>query len=104
MPANLKVDLINKLHDYTKTIENLHVGGIVRNAINAWEKHMNTPFEGDIKDSERHLLRSTLILDKRRNEKFLDVNPQYVDWFTEIENSIVDKSFLNEIKHDDTLI
>jgi radical SAM protein with 4Fe4S-binding SPASM domain len=104
LPSNLKVDLINKLHDYTKTIESLHVRGIVNNAINAWEKHMNTPFEGDIKDSERHLLRSTLILDKRRNEKFLDVNPQYVDWFTEIENSIVDKSFLNETKHDDTLI
>jgi sulfatase maturation enzyme AslB (radical SAM superfamily) len=104
LPSNLKVDLINKLHDYTKTIENPHVRRIVDNAINAWEKHMNTPFEGDIKDSERHLLRSTLILDKRRNEKFLDVNPQYVDWFTEIENSIVDKSFLNEIKNDDTLI
>jgi sulfatase maturation enzyme AslB (radical SAM superfamily) len=104
LPENLKKDLMLKLRNYVETIQSPHIKGIVRNAINAWEKHLNNPFEGDIEDARRHLLRSTYILDKRRNEKFLDVNPQYKEWFAEIDETIVDKTFLEEIKHDDTLI
>ena len=104
LPGNLKKDLTDKLRVYLETIENLRVRSIVRNAINAWEKHLNTPFDGDIEDARRHLVRSTYILDERRNEKFLDVNPQYREWFAQIEETIVDKSFLLETKHDDTII
>jgi hypothetical protein len=104
LPGNLKKDLMDKLRVYLETIENLRVRSIVRNAINAWEKHLNTPFDGDIEDARRHLVRSTYILDERRNEKFLDVNPQYREWFAQIEETIVDKSFLLETKHDDTII
>jgi radical SAM protein with 4Fe4S-binding SPASM domain len=104
LPGNLKEDLMNRLRSYLETIESSHVRSIVRNAINAWERHLNTPFDGDIEDSRRHLVRSTYILDERRNEKFLDVNPQYREWFAQIEETIVDKSFLLETKHDDTII
>lgn len=104
LPGNLKKDLMDKLRVYLETIENPHVRSIVRNAINAWERHLNTPFDGDIEDARRHLVRSTYILDERRDEKFLDVNPQYREWFTQIEETIVDKSFLLETKHDDTII
>jgi len=104
LPGNLKEDLMNRLRSYLETIESSHVRSIVRNAINAWERHLNTPFDGDIEDARRHLVRSTYILDERRDEKFLDVNPQYREWFTQIEETIVDKSFLLETKHDDTII
>jgi radical SAM protein with 4Fe4S-binding SPASM domain len=104
LPENLKKDLMDKLRSYLETIESSHVRSIVRNAINAWERHLNTPFDSDIEDARRHLVRSTYILDERRNEKFLDVNPQYREWFAQIEETIVDKSFLLETKHDDTII
>ena len=104
LPGNLKEDLMNRLRSYLETIESSHVRSIVRNAINAWERHLNTPFDGDIEDARIHLVRSTYILDERRDEKFLDVNPQYREWFTQIEETIVDKSFLLETKHDDTII
>ena len=104
LPENLKKDLMDKLRSYLETIESSHVRSIVRNAINAWERHLNTPFDSDIEDARRHLVRSTYILDERRNEKFLDVNPQYREWFAQIEETIVDKSFLLETKQDDTII
>ncbi len=104
LPENLKIELIKKLNDYSLSIRNPQVRSIVKNAIDAWMKHMNSPFDADIEDARRHLVRSTYILDERRDEKFLEVNPQYKEWFEEIESKIEDKSFLREKKSNSTLI
>lgn len=98
LPDNLKSELINKLSIYTKTIKNSHVKGIVENAVNAWIKHMNSPIEYDIIWAQKELYRSTHILDKRRNEDFLSVNPQYKEWFKDIKSLIDDETYLMEKK------
>lgn len=98
LPDNLKTNLINKLNTYIETIGDSYTRSIVKQAKDGWEKHLYTPFEGDIQDARRHLFRSTYILDNRRNESFLEVNPQYKDWFDEIESTIDDKTFLMEKK------
>jgi hypothetical protein len=58
-----------------------------------WEHFINEEFKGDRDEAEKELLRQTLYLDINRQQSFLEVNPQYTEWFKEIRHR------LNTVNH-----
>ncbi len=91
LPEDLKEELMRKLEKYGDNLPNGPYKNAINNAINAWVNFLYSEFNVDLLQlqiSRRELLRVTTILDVRRNENFLDVNPQYKDWFEEIRATI----------------
>lgn len=102
LPDELKDQLMTKLETYHKNLPKLFEGqrwqgalgayqNAIGSAIGAWVNFLYSEMNVDLLQlqiSRRELLRVTTILDVRRNENFLDVNPQYKEWFDEIRATI----------------
>ena len=59
--------------------------------LKSWQKFINEPFKGDRFEAEKILLRNTVYLDVNRKQSFLEVNPQYEEWFKEIRKNLNEK-------------
>ena len=58
---------------------------------NAWTSFLYSDYPGDLQQiqiARREFLRQTVILDRRRKENFLEVNPQYNEWFKELHATL----------------
>lgn len=91
LPEDLKEELMRKLEKYGDNLPNGPYKNAINNAITAWVNFLYSDFNVDLLQlqiSRRELVRVTTILDVRRNESFLDINPQYKDWFKEIRATI----------------
>jgi sulfatase maturation enzyme AslB (radical SAM superfamily) len=91
LPEELKDQLMTKLENYHKKLTEGPYKNAIGNAIKSWINFLYSEFNVDLLQlqiSRRELLRVTTILDKRRNEDFLKINPQYEDWFNEIRATI----------------
>ena len=91
LPEDLKEELMRKLENYGDSLPNGPYKNAINNAITAWVNFLYSDFNVDLLQlqiSRRELVRVTTILDVRRNENFLDINPQYKDWFKEIRATI----------------
>lgn len=88
LPEDLKKKLIHKLENYknTKCPEKykpaLHYG------LEGWKNFLSLDFPADRLENEKWLYRATKLLDNRRQENFIEVNPQYKEWLEEIEGKI----------------
>lgn len=85
LPDNLKEDLMDKLQGYIDKCKEPKYKQVLQYGYSAWKTHMNSTAPFSIRPMEQKLVRDTEILDERRKENFLEVNPQYVDWFNEIK-------------------
>jgi radical SAM protein with 4Fe4S-binding SPASM domain len=88
LPDYLKKQLIDKLEHYLNTKCPEYYKPVVAYGLPSWVNFINEPFTGDREKEEQTLLTNTLYLDTKRNENFLEVNPQYKDWFTSIETRL----------------
>ncbi len=91
LPDDLKDSLLTKLEKYYHTLDDLQYKEAVKTAISSWINFLFSETTSDllqVQVSRRELLRITTILDKRRDENFLEVNPQYKEWFAEIKATI----------------
>ena len=82
---------MNKLESYHKNLPEGAYKNAIGSAIGAWVHFLYSEINIDLLQlqiSRRELLRVTTILDVRRNENFLDVNPQYKDWFKEVRATV----------------
>lgn len=93
LPDNLKKQLIEKLEDYRDNKVHPKYKVVVDYGLKSWEKFINEPFPGDRFIAEKDLLSNTVYLDINRNQSFLEVNPQYTEWFSQIRKN------LNDIGH-----
>lgn len=91
LPEDLKEELMYKLESYHKNLSDGPYKNAIGSAIGAWVNFLYSEINIDLLQlqiSRRELLRVTTILDVRRDENFLGVNPQYKDWFKEIRATI----------------
>jgi hypothetical protein len=57
---------------------------------------MYTDIDFNKNSTEIELLRSSTILDRRRKEAFLEVNPQFTEWFADIRTRIDNPKFFDD--------
>ena len=91
LPEDLKEELVNKLENYVMELPESQYKLAINNAISSWIHFLYSELNVDLLQlqiSRRELLRITTILDVRRNENFLEVNPQYKEWFKEIRATV----------------
>mgnify|MGYP001133931974 CR=1 FL=1 len=88
LPLNLKKDLLNKLEKYMHTKCPVKYRPVVQYGLPSWKTFINEPFKGDRDAAEEQLLTNTVYLDLKRKEDFLEVNPQYTEWFSEIRKRL----------------
>ena len=91
LPEDLKEELMNKLESYHNNLPEGAYKNAIGSAIGAWVHFLYSEINIDLLQlqiSRRELLRVTTILDVRRNENFLEVNPQYKDWFKEVRATV----------------
>lgn len=91
LPDDLKEELMNKLESYHNNLLDGVYKNVIGSAVGAWINFLYSEINIDLLQlqiSRRELLRVTTILDIRRNENFLEVNPQYKEWFNEIRVTI----------------
>jgi len=93
LPDYLKKQLLDKLKDYRDNRCPNKYKVIMKYGIQNWEHFINEEFKGDREEAEKELLRQTLYLDINRQQSFLEVNPQYTEWFKEIRQR------LNTVNH-----
>jgi radical SAM protein with 4Fe4S-binding SPASM domain len=91
LPDELKDELLTKLQDYYNKLDNPKYKQAIELALSSWIQFLFSDSDQDLLQlqiNRRELLRVTTILDKRRDENFLEVNPQYEEWFEEIRATI----------------
>jgi organic radical activating enzyme len=91
LPEDLKEDLTNMLEDYHSKLPESQYKEVFERAISGWINFLYSEINIDLLHMEitrRELLRVNAIMDLRRSENFLDVNPQYIEWFEEIRQTI----------------
>lgn len=92
LPDYLKDDLLSKMLDYNeKHSDNDYRKSFLDFLYNSWTSFMYSDFPGDLQQvqvARLEFLRVTTILDRRRNENFLEVNPQYEEWFKELRSIV----------------
>lgn len=92
LPDELKEEALNKFADFReKHSDNKYRYSFLGFAVDALTSFMYSDFPGDLQlmqVSRRELLRHTVILDRRRGEDFLAVNPQYKEWFDELHTTL----------------
>ena len=93
LPDYLKKELLDKLKDYRDNRCPDKYKVIMKYGVQNWEHFINEEFKGDRDEAEKELLRQTLYLDINRQQSFLEVNPQYTEWFKEIRHR------LNTVNH-----
>jgi len=92
LPDELKeqvLDILNEFIDKHKDNEYRH--SFLNFVYNAWTSFLYSDYPGDLQQiqiARREFLRQTVILDRRRKENFLEVNPQYNDWFKELHATL----------------
>ncbi len=91
LPDELKDELLTKLEKYYHELDNPTYKEAVGTALSSWVQFLFSESDIDLLQlqiNRRELLRVTTILDKRRKENLLEVNPQYTSWFEEIRVTI----------------
>lgn len=83
IPDNIKESFFEKLNEYGKVVPR-PFANVIADIIHVWGEFIRQDFPGDRIQAENDLLRISTTLDQRRKESFLDVNPQYREWFHEI--------------------
>lgn len=86
LPDSIKESFIKKLTHYRDHEAPQGYRGLVDKILEIWTDFIKQDFPGDRIQEEHTLLRITKQLDERRKESFLKVNPQYTEWFAEIES------------------
>lgn len=88
LPDDLKEKVLELLGEYRdKHAHNQYRHSFLDFIYNSWTNFLYSDFPGDLQMlqvSRREFLRNTVILDRRRKETFLEVNPQYKEWFDEL--------------------
>jgi radical SAM protein with 4Fe4S-binding SPASM domain len=101
----LKTELIDKLLTYKNNLPNdnykFKLAYCVDSCINFFNNELNIQ-QHEIEIRRRELFRVTAILDIRRNENFIKVNPQFENWFNEIKYSITKQSIITDFFKDKT--
>lgn len=85
LPKNLQEEAKKRLTEYMVNCTHPEYVKVLEEGYNAWCNHLNTPFEDNRTYYEEELVVKTEILDIRRSEKLLDVNPEYKEWFAKIK-------------------
>jgi len=88
LPQYLKDQLIDKLIDYRDNRVPSKYRVVVEYGLESWKSFVNEPFSGDQHAEEQSLLANTVYLDISRKQSFLEVNPQYEQWFKEIRHRL----------------
>lgn len=88
LPDYLKKQLIDKIEDYRDNKVHPKYKGVVDYGLKSWKTFINQPFKEDRKFWEKRLLQNTVYLDVNRKQSFLEVNPQYTEWFKEIRKEL----------------
>jgi radical SAM protein with 4Fe4S-binding SPASM domain len=86
LPFHLKEKLKEELKSYIDKCELPEYKAVLTYGYDAWMNHMDSTFQYKRNAAEDELVRSTMILDERRGENFLSVNPQYKEWFGSIRD------------------
>lgn len=90
LPDHLKEQAIHKLEVYKRNKCPLPYRAALHYGVEGWKNFLRNEFPGDRKEHEAWLYRSTKLLDERRKEDFISVNPQYKEWLEEIGSNIPD--------------
>lgn len=85
LPEYLKIELMTKLQNYIDRCKVPAYKQVLEYGYSAWKNHLQQKAPFSIVPIEQKLVKVTNILDERRKESFLDVNPQYVKWFEDIK-------------------
>lgn len=105
LSEELKSELIDKLLNYKNQLPNdaykFKLSYCVDSCINFFNNKLDIE-QHEIEVRRRELFRVTTILDIRRNENFIKVNPQYENWFNQIRDSITNKSVVTDFFKDKT--
>ena len=105
LSEELKSELIDKLLNYKNQLPNdaykFKLSYCVDSCINFFNNKLDVE-QHEIEVRRRELFRVTTILDIRRNENFIKVNPQYENWFNQIRDSITNKSVVTDFFKDKT--
>lgn len=92
LPDDLKEEVLELLQEYQyKFEEDSYRRSFVEFIYNSWTHFLYSDYPGDLQQlqiNRREFLRNTVILDRRRGEDFLSVNPQYKDWFDEMHKTL----------------
>lgn len=88
LPDYLKKQLIDKIIDYKENRCPSRYKGVVDYGLKCWKSFINEPFKGNREAEEQTLLTTTVYLDLNRKQSFLEVNPQYVQWFRDIRERL----------------
>ena len=91
LPDDLKADVLERFQDYMDKFEDGYRRSFLEFVYNAWTSFLYSDFPGDLQQiqiARLEFLRATTILDNRRKENFLEVNPQYTDWFKELRSIV----------------
>ena len=91
LPDYLKKQLIDKIKDYRDNRCPHRYKGVVEYGLKSWSSFINEDFKGDRDAEEQTLLTTTVYLDLNRKQSFLEVNPQYVEWFNDIRKRLDSK-------------
>jgi radical SAM protein with 4Fe4S-binding SPASM domain len=93
MPAYLKKELLDKLQDYYLNRAPNKYKGVFEHGLKSWKTFIDSDFPGDLESAEKRLVYNTLYLDGNRNENFLEVNPQFTQWFEDIKSKVKDPDY-----------
>jgi radical SAM protein with 4Fe4S-binding SPASM domain len=96
LPDYLKEKLCKQLDDYIADRRHNPYIGVLEFGYSAWKNHMYTDIDFNKNNTEIELLRSSTILDRRRKEAFLEVNPQFTEWFADIRTRINNPKFFDD--------
>lgn len=85
IPNDIKEKFIKKMEHFRDTAAPPGYANLIDRILQIWLDFINQDFPGNREEAEFSLYRVTTILDERRGEDFIKVNPQYTEWFKDIE-------------------
>lgn len=91
LPDHLKEEVLEQFTDYMDKFDDGYRKNFLQYVYNIWTSFLYSDFPGDLRQiqiARLEFLRATTILDKRRKEDFLEVNPQYTEWFEELRSIV----------------
>lgn len=88
LPTTLKKELMLKLEKYASISCPEQFKPALRYLITNWKTFIYEEFPGNRLQAEKELIVNTIYLDVKRKESFLEVNPQYVEWFKKIKKRL----------------
>ena len=91
LPDHLKEEVLEQFTDYMDKFDDGYRKNFLQYVYNIWTSFLYSDFPGDLQQiqiARLEFLRATTILDKRRKEDFLEVNPQYTEWFEELRSIV----------------